>query len=883
LVDVGCGNAMSTPPSSAEPNSRRRGWPLHRYLIGLVVLFVVAAATGTWYGWVQSRGEALRAASVDASFGARMAAGELGRAVAAVRRSVTQVAAHPGIAQVYADPRTCALSFELPGGGDTGHLDLLRADGSVVCSSLPPAPGTRIGYAGAAWLAQARQEPVLSAPVPDPATGRPAVLVTVPVPGLGVMAGFINLHWLGPEMAAYYGGPRGLEFLVTTADGTTALTRSVDPKRWAGASLQRTPFGTRDGSGEHPDVTGAMRLYGHADVEGLGWRVYAGADRAGAIAAASRLAQQQFLIVVFGLFVALAAAFVVYRRIARPIGRLSLAVQAATVDDRERQVSAAAGGPAEVSALAENFDALIYAVRHELTERRRAEEAAQELQRSYRQLFDNNPYPMWVVDMLTLAFLEVNDAAVAHYGYSRDEFLSLTLADIRLPEDRPAMTESLRAMAAADRGGPVRHVKKDGTVIAVVGTSHALTFNGVPARCAVIEDVTEKEQFQRRLRQSERMESLGQLAGGVAHDFNNLLGVIVGYAAFAAEEIESAARADAHWQAAHDDLTQVLKAADRATALTHQLLSFARREVVNPEVVYLDAIVVDIEKMLRRTLGEDIELRTQLRADLPLKVDPGQIGQVLVNLAVNARDAMPTGGILVIDTDNLAIDDEHYAAHHPGARLGAYVRLRVSDTGAGMSPDTVERAFEPFFTTKPVGQGTGLGLATIYGIVTQAGGYAQICSEPGIGTTVTVLLPATSDSTPSGEAVIVAPRQGRGETVLVVEDEDNLRALTERILTRNNYQVITAANGAEALAVARQHAGPIDLLLTDVVMPQMLGHDLAQELLASRPDLRVVYMSGYAEPLLTTQKTMPSEVSLLSKPVQVAVLLNAVSRALDPR
>ncbi|NJC82903.1 ATP-binding protein [Planosporangium mesophilum] len=866
----------------AEPNARRRGWPLRRYLIGLVVLFVVAAATGTWYGWVQSRREALRAASADASFGARMAAGETGRAVAAVRRSVTQVAAHPGIAQVYADPSTCALSFELPGGGDTGHLDLLRADGSVVCSSLPPAPATRTGYAGAAWLAHARQEPVLSAPVPDPATGRPAALVTVPVPGLGVMAGFINLHWLGPEMAAYYGGPRGLEFLVTTADGTTALTRSVDPERWAGASLQRTPFGTRVGSGEHPDVTGAIRLYGHADVEGLGWRVYAGADRAGAIAAASRLARQQFLIVVFGLFVALAAAFVVYRRIARPIGRLSLAVQAATVDDRERQVSAAAGGPAEVSALAENFDALAHAVRHELTERRHAEKAAQESQRSYRQLFDNNPYPMWVVDMLTLAFLEVNDAAVAHYGYSRDEFLSMTLADIRLPEDRPAMTESLRAMAATDRGGPVRHVKKDGTVITVVGTSHALTFNGVPARCAVIEDVTEKEQFQRRLRQSERMESLGQLAGGVAHDFNNLLGVIVGYATFAAEEIELAARADAHWQAAHDDLTQVLKAADRASDLTRQLLSFARREVVNPEVIDLNAIVVDIEKMLRRTLGEDIELRTRLRADSPVKVDPGQIGQVLVNLAVNARDAMPAGGILVIDTDNLAID-EHYAAHHPGARLGAYVRLRVSDTGTGMSPDTVERAFEPFFTTKPVGQGTGLGLATLYGIVTQAGGYAQIYSEPGVGTTVTVLLPATSDTTPSGETVTAAPRQGRGETVLVVEDEDNLRALTERILTRNNYHVITAANGAEALAVARQHAGPIDLLLTDVVMPQMLGHDLARELLASHPDLRVVYMSGYAEPLLTIQKTMPSEVSLLSKPIQADVLLNAINRALDPR
>ncbi|MGC9665944.1 ATP-binding protein [Planosporangium sp. 12N6] len=882
-MDVSPEGGTSAPSARRSGTGREHGWPLHRYLIVMVVLLVVGAGASTWYGLAQARAEALRAARADASFGARMAADELGTTVASVRRSVAQVAANPNVGQVYADPRTCALSFDLPGdSAEAGHVDLLRADGSVACSSRPRNAGGWQGYAGADWLARARQEPVLAAPVPDPATGHPAVLITVPVTGLGVMAGFVDLRGLGPVLAEYYGGPRHLEFVVTTADGATVLTRSLDPARWTGATLRGTPFGTGGANGEHPDVTGDVRLYGHADVDGAGWRVYAGADRSDALASARQIGQRQFLVVLAELVVALAAAFVLYRRITRPIGRLSAAVRAATADAGAGRVSTETGGPAEVGALAEDFAALAGAVRHELAERRRAEEAAQASQHSYRQLFDSNPYPMWVVDQRTLAFLEVNDAAVAHYGYPREEFLTLTLPDLRLAEDRPALVEEVADLPVVHRVGPVRHVKKDGSVIIVVGTSHALSFNGAPARCAVIEDVTDKEQLQRRLRQSERLESLGQLAGGVAHDFNNLLGIIVGYATFAADELAEAARDDARWQPVHEDLTQVLRAADRATGLTRQLLSFARREVVNPEILDLNTIVVDIEKMLRRTLGEDIELRTRLAPGLlPVKADPGQVEQVLVNLAVNARDAMPTGGTLVIDTDNVTID-EHYAAHHPGTRLGGYARLRISDTGTGMSPDTVERAFEPFFTTKPKGQGTGLGLATIYGIVTQAGGHVQIYSEPGVGTTVTVLLPGTGDRTTAEPAAAAVAQTGRGETVLLVEDEDNLRTLTERILRRHNYRVVAAANGPEAIEAARHHVGRIDLLLTDVVMPQMAGHDLARQLQVDHPDLRVVYMSGYAEPLLTTQKTLPAEVSLLSKPIPEVVLLATVRRALDP-
>ena len=270
-----------------------------------------------------------------------------------------------------------------------------------------------------------------------------------------------------------------------------------------------------------------------------------------------------------------------------------------------------------------------------------------------------------------------------------------------------------------------------------------------------------------------------------------------------------------------------------------------------------------------------------------IRADPGQIEQVLFNLVVNARDAMPTGGTLTIETDPVTVD-EHYAAHHPGASAGRYMRLRVTDTGTGMSQATIDRAFEPFFTTKPKGQGTGLGLATIYGIVTQAGGYAQINSEPGAGTTFAALFPATREA---AAAETAGPERADGpsataratSTILLAEDEDSLRVLTQRILTRQGYTVIAASNGSEALELARQHHGGIDLLLTDVIMPHMSGHELAVRLQATNPTLPVIYVSGYAEPLLASRSSLPAGVTLLSKPVTEEEMLATLRRALDAR
>ena len=397
----------------------------------------------------------------------------------------------------------------------------------------------------------------------------------------------------------------------------------------------------------------------------------------------------------------------------------------------------------------------------------------------------------------------------------------------------------------------------------------------------VVRADAERAVAQGRLRHAERMESLGQLVGGIAHDFNNLLNVIGGFSDMLAEEIAGLAAEDARLGSVLDDVEQVRGAAQRATRLTRQLLIFARSDVVHPEVLSLNEVIAGLEQLLRRTLGEHIDLNTAPADGLwPVKADVGQLEQVLVNLAVNARDAMPGGGKLTIDTANVTVD-ETYAAGRPGLQPGRYARLRVSDTGTGMPPEVLARVFEPFFTTKPKGKGTGLGLATFYGIITGAGGYAQIYSEPGLGTTISGLLPATSEEAARSEAPQAAVPCGRGETILLVEDETSLQELASRILTRNGYQVRAARTAAEAPGIAGDTGQPIDLLLTDVVMPEMLGNEVASRVHAIRPALPVLYMSGYAQPVLDTHGAFANQIDLLEKPFSEATLLTRVRCAID--
>jgi PAS domain S-box-containing protein len=383
---------------------------------------------------------------------------------------------------------------------------------------------------------------------------------------------------------------------------------------------------------------------------------------------------------------------------------------------------------------------------------------------------------------------------------------------------------------------------------------------------------TERDKLERQLQQSQRLESLGQLAGGVAHDFNNLLAVISNYAAFVSDEAaKDSLQVD--WPSVREDARQIQLAADRAAELTHQLLAFARRDVVRPRPLDLNEVITRVEQLLIRSLGEHVVLKTDLAPQLrAVLADPGQIEQVLVNLAVNARDAMPSGGTLVVQTSVTDVDESHAAARI-GLPPGQYACMKISDTGAGMPREVIDHAFEPFFTTKPKGEGTGLGLATVYGIVTQAGGYVQIHSELDIGTTITILLPATGPGVQAEPAPVQEPGGGRGETVLIVEDEPAIREVTRRILSRSGYHVIVAASGHEAIEIAASHTGDIDVLLTDVVMPRMLGKEAAERIRALRPGVKVLFMSGYTQGVLDCRGVVEVGVNLIQKPFSEAQLL----------
>ena len=379
-----------------------------------------------------------------------------------------------------------------------------------------------------------------------------------------------------------------------------------------------------------------------------------------------------------------------------------------------------------------------------------------------------------------------------------------------------------------------------------------------------------QREAEQQLRQAQKMEAFGQLAGGVAHDFNNLLSVILNYASFAREDLSAT-------DPARDDIEEIVKAGERAARLTRQLLSFSRQDVLDPQVLQINEVVFEMDKMLRRTIGEHIEMRT-VAGDAPLvRIDRGQFEQIVLNLALNARDAMPRGGTLVIETDRVMLE-----AKDNGTGEGPidHARLRVRDTGNGISPQNLERIFEPFFTTKERGQGTGLGLATVYGAVRQCGGWVDVTSDEGHGTEFTVVLPATVVVVDEPQPERDRRRDLAGHTVLLVEDEDAVRAMVTRVLRRFGAEVLAAASGPEALDISSAYPGPIDILITDVVMPQMSGKDLAVAHVAHRPDTPVLFMSGYTDSFIAEQGVLSEGEHFLQKPFVAEDLRNAVAQLL---
>ncbi len=511
----------------------------------------------------------------------------------------------------------------------------------------------------------------------------------------------------------------------------------------------------------------------------------------------------------------------------------------------------------------------------DITERKRAEESLKRSEEKYRSLFEDSQDAIFI-STPEGRLLDINRAGVELFGYARkEELLEVDIASQLYsdPADRERIVRMLSEQGHV-KDWELQLLKKDGSMLIVLETTTVVrdAAGNVAAFRGILRDITQQRELERQLRQAQRMEVLGQLAGGVAHDFNNLLTVIAGFAEMGRLKCEPG---DPCW----NDFEEIRKAGLRAAALVRQLLSFSRQQVLRPTVLDLNAVVKGVESLLRRTIGEDVELVLALDPELGrVKVDRGQIEQVLMNLAVNARDAMPYGGRLTLASRNVEGDaaDGHEEA---GRAPGGWVELTVSDTGEGMDDETSSRVFEPFFTTKDMG--TGLGLSSAYGIVEQSGGHLRVRSEPGRGATFEIRLPRVEDELAPSRSAATPVAAGGSETILLVEDEEIVRQLVQKCLEQRGYRVLVASCPEDAERIFEGHDGGIDLLLTDLVLPGINGLELAERLLESRPELKVLAVSGYADRMVLHGDVLGSTVPFLGKPFTAEELAAKVRDVLD--
>jgi len=786
-------------------NAGHRGWSLRRYMAVFMAVLIAVAIGAALAVRAMGEQDARQAAQGDASFASRVAAIELAHELVLLRQSTASLAANPQAKVVLASAgASCTLTFTGGIAFSTGHLDIVKPDGTVKCSSRPLPVGTL--YGDAAWLPVGVNTQVTAAPYLDPLTGQMSAVVASPIgTGLGAVIAVVALSPVGVNLAASLGGPRQLEFLVTTSDTKKVVARSLAQEHWVGADLTGTEFASPTGPAERIGLDGIPRLYGQSGVAASDWLVFAGADKAAALAVANDLAYRSFALILAGVGIMFLAAFVLYRRVAEPVLQLSLVMRGTTPGKAVRAIGGK--GAAEVVGLAEDFDRLMLTVKSELAERLTSEHAAMISERNYRMLFDSHPQAMWLYDIDTLAFLEVNSAAIEQYGYTRDEFMHMTISDIRPIQDVPKFLELQSEPAPNyDRSGPWIHRFKDGSTVQVLITSHTVSFGAHRARFVLAEELTTSQKLELEMLQSKaRVDASAELSRAkdemvsmVSHEMRTPLASIVGFAELlVTREVKPKQLAEY--------LSVILQEGRRLTALINDFLDLRRIEGGHVTMRFAPA---DIGALVTRAVGlltEPKVIETRLPDDLPLvRVDNDSIFRVVANLLSNARKYAPAGGTIVVGAEV----------------VGEMVEVYVQDEGLGIPKEALTHVFAKFYRVdspdREAIKGTGLGLAICKNIVEAHGGKIGVTSDGvGKGSRFSFTIPVVREQAKMGD-------------VLVVEDDSGFAHLLEAELSARGLSSIWASDaetGMQLMSKKRARAVVLDLILPGVT-GEMFLHQL---------------------------------------------------------
>ncbi|MBI1875834.1 MAG: PAS domain S-box protein [Acidobacteria bacterium] len=863
------------------------GWNRLRIrLLALLLLTLVPASALLLQSNFDRRRAEARHIREEALRLARLAARDEERLFEETRRLLMGIASHPDVRS--GDPGRCVslLTTLLGSYPQYGNFFVADTAGQLVCSAKPnrvpvdisdrtyfrEALRTRDFGIGDYQVGRVTQRASLHFGYPILDAGGQST---------GIAAAALDLEWFS-DFAAHAQLPSNVVVLVVDRHRVILAHVPDGAAKWIG---RRVPDNSElaplldegQGATEVNGLDGMRKLYGVAQIGSGRSRVAVavGMPVDGLSEADRTLYRSLALLVLIGLITGALAWAGVEAFVVRPLDSLRTATHRLAAGDLSSR-AALKSGIEQLDSLGRNFDDMVHALQQREAEEHLSREAREEAEEKYRHLVEQSLVGVYLVHN---SGMYVNPKFASIFGYTPEEMKDISFLNIVLEADRPMVLHNVGRRLSGELSAmeySFRGKRKDGTVVTVHVHGAMTTYRGKPAIMGILIDQTEQKLLEQQLQQSQKMEAIGRLAGGVAHDFNNLLTVIQGYSEFLHQQLPASSPE-------REQVDEILKAAESAANLTRQLLAFSRHQVLQPEVLSLNQVIAGFDKMTRRLIGEDIRVELQLEPALALvKVDPGQIEQVILNLAVNARDAMPNGGTLTIQTANIALD-EHYVRQHAGAQVGPHVLLAVSDTGVGMTPETQARVFEPFFTTKEHGKGTGLGLSTVYGIVKQSGGSIWLYSEVGRGTTVKIFLPlADTGVLVAASAAPARPDRVAGtETVAVVEDDHGVRGWVSEALQQLGYTVLPLASPQEALALASRRANAIDLLLTDVVLQNLSGPELAARLQKRWPAMKILYMSGYSDEAMLPQGLLGERDRVLQKPFTATALAERVRETLD--